>query len=327
VAATPAQAGAKITSLFAVDPNGARVTELSDESVEYALRDGDPSVFFPSIDENGNFVPAATLEIGDILRGIMSVSDINYPGSTQPSIDVGDTADNTNSLSILFQTKIVDVREVKDSLGKVISYTYVFGPDPGFLEAQALGIAAGQTGVSGGAMALFYEDKDDDFLSNGPINDNIATVTDGDFFWALGFTAPFATGSDFTTAGEGWVASSAINSFFDALGNPAIEIGTDFGIGRFALNRLYSTIKTGLGDGVVLGPRRDTLLTGSGFVEVTGLTTFGLNGGVPMDGWPLNDSTDFRVNVLRVVPVPAAAWMGFALLGALGLGRRLRRRK
>lgn len=83
------------------------------------------------------------------------------------------------------------------------------------------------------------------------------------------------------------------------------------------------------------GPIQDSaLMPGNGTVS---LSSFGPAPGpatyfisVRHDGNLPNASSDWKVNITvasapRVVPLPAAAWMGLAMLGGLGVARKLRR--
>jgi hypothetical protein len=178
-------------------------------------------------------------------------------------------------------------------------------------------------------MVLFFEDSTPDFSASGTLLTDVANAIDGKFFWAMGFTSDLPT-DDYINEATGEFWSGTFKT--DNLANPFYQ-NQPINSANFAMNRVFST-KTannsdpipGLGDGWVLDLRQSSEYSGVGkTVEFTGFTTPTLQNN--NQTWPARDAAQFNFNPVSLVPVPAAAWMGLALLGALGLGRRLRRKE
>jgi hypothetical protein len=293
VAATTAQAGTTVTSLWVPDVAGGTVNQASDDSAEYFL------------DNNGNGI----LDAGDALRGVFDITAVGKFGSLT-TLGAG-----FNEFTGVFQTKVVSATFNQGS-GK---YDYVFGPDATFAEAITEGVP--------GAMVIFYEDPQNNYaiLDNAaPYAGDIGRATDGSYYWAFGFTTAL-TSTGYTTAGEGWFAETSYNSILNLFES------TEIGSASFGMNRIYKG--SGAGEAITLGKRVNADFSTP--VEMTGNSVFyvgGLNGNGQVNGvntfdtWPVIDNAEFFVNPLSIAPLPSAAWMGMALLGALGLGRRLRRR-
>lgn len=295
IAAQPAFAGTRVLDAVVA---GQRLNVASDKSVEYIIKGA------------GNTDTA--LEVGDSLRGILDIDKLGLSGSPT---ELG--SNGYNELTGIFQTKVV-AKSGSASTG----YTYFFGPDSAFSEAQNVN----NVDLRGKAMVLFFEDpqqnyeSDDAWGSTGPFADDIGKATDGAFWMALGFNGTVSTSTGKTNLGEGWIASV---SYDDPSGLPE---GTTLGTALFGLNRILAG--TGDGELIEMAPRT---IDGFTNVETNGFTNFYIGEintttGLPVS-WPITDKADFYFTPTSIAPLPGAAWMGFALLGALGLGRRLRRRR
>jgi hypothetical protein len=298
---------ASVKSLLSFDPAGSIENQVSDDSVENLIQ------------RDGNL----TLDIGDSVRGIFNITSLGDSSNTLISIGAGTS---NNELTGLFQTKVINKTLVFDPTPGAPGsgderYEIAFGPDPAFAEAAALGIAAAGDGLPG-AMVLFYEDPAKDFTkSSGTIATDVTSATTGSFFWALGFTSAVPVGTSYNaTTGEGWVAPFSLAS---------VPVGGTIGTADFSLNRVFTLGLVGTAEGWKLLPLAggfSTFATPSTYTEITGFTSFKGQSTIPHpSGWNVLDNAEFFLNPIGV-PVPGAAWMGFALLGVLGLGRRLRRR-
>lgn len=277
---------------------GGAVNSASDDSWEYIIQR-----------DNNN-----TLDVGDSLAGIFN---LNFYGEDGKQEAIGPGTEN-NQWSGVFQTIVVDKKYLYTSSSGDF-YAFSFAPDPGSAWAAS----------APGAMVLMYEDSTKTFtFDNGPlVSTDWDNATDGDFFWALGFAGTWTGGTndnnpenDLSDLDEGWIAEPILDTVPVALGNL-------FGSAQFALNRVYGFAGgPGTGEGWDLGTRPHFLggtyqeTEFKGIVQVKTPVSTGA-------AWPIEDDlTRLAFTVNRIVPVPAAAWMGLALLGALGIGRRLRRR-
>lgn len=263
---------------------------------------------------------ASTVDVGDSLRGIIRVRTFKTP---LVDYDLGGASGN-NELTAIFQTLVLGKTETSPGSGV---YQFVFGPDPAFGEAAALGIAASTAGGAG-AIALFFEDATPDFTkSNGPLpgSADYTNATDGTFFWALGFLGDFFGGNGVWDGGTGddTIITSNDEAWIAVASDPTPASG-QIGSAYYALNRVLGASTAGSADNWVLEVLFGDSTNGYTEGEVTGTTDFYAN--TPAAAWPISDNAEFGFNPLLIVPVPAAAWMGFALLGLLGLGRRFRRR-
>ena len=253
------------------------------------------------------------LDIGDSLYGIFDIDTYGPEGGTSSIVD--------NEWTGIFQTLVLDKKFVyRDDNGTPLDPTddydvfhFSFGYD-----------AASPWAVTNpGAMVMMFEDGNDDFnIENGPGVDE-ATATNGTYFWSLGMTGvmtPTADGNpynDVSDQGESWIARNTRDT---VPGVPGNTIGT----ADFNLNRVINGL-LGSAEGWELGSMPNHL--GATFMETEFKGTVLFKASQEGSTWPVQDdltSLSFRVN--SIVPVPAAAWMGLALLGALGIGRRLRRR-
>jgi hypothetical protein len=312
-----AEAGS-IISLFHGNDSGTILNTISDDSVENIIQR-----------DVGN----SSLDVGDSVRGILNINTVKSQVSTPVSVGAGTS---NNELTAIFQTIVL---AKIPTVGKPGRYTYIFGPDPFFAEAGALGLKASAIGDAG-AMVLFYEDTTPDYNSTGVPStaSDEATAKNGTYWAAFGATGAFwgANGTWDTpnlsgallddvfinSAGESWQTA-------DDTWDPPLTSGT-IGTADFALNRLYSGVMTGTLDSMNLNtvfnpfsvPFFGPVYTET---EIIGDTQFfgnSINGVV--QPWAVTNETNFKL--APIVPLPAAAWMGLALLGALGVGRRFRRR-
>lgn len=279
------------------------------------------------------------LDVGDSVRGMAVWSKLNGNPLGFGTVN--------NEITSVFQLMITEKIETGVGSGE---YIFRFGPDPSFGEAVALGLG-------GKAMAIFYEDStaggatqfgaldyddptsplpvlsiDDGTMSNPPssadVSNNaakvheeafVSTATDGDFFWALGYTGATVGGVATAADGEGWEVVSAgpdnVLSYFD------VDSGTDLSSINFSLNRTLTAGLTGLGENLSIR-NRESFIDPSFGVE--------FNGSATIEG-VRNERTSFETSsqstlTFAIIPVPAAAWLGLALMGGLGAVRSVRRR-
>lgn len=316
LAFTASAQAASIQSLvdFSGVPGNGTENKFADNSVEFLITNISSG--------------SGTLDVGDIVRGILNIDSVRNVGT---GVDQ-DLSDNNVELSGIFQTEVIKKVATggTDSNGNPL-FDMWFGPSASlsFPEASALGLSAS-------TMVVMWQDKSPDYQQTaGPDTDGTlgspyvaggggssdeAFATDGTFFWGLGFNG--ATVSDgmggitgVTTLSEAWKASG-IRDVAGTFGTDPTQIGSAF----YSLNRILGA--NGLADGWKLDGQVGNF--GSTKVEVTGDTTFRVSNS--QAAWPVNDQANFTIFAVSAVPLPAAAWMGIALLGALGLGRRLRRR-
>ena len=288
---------------------------------------------YQAIDSNSN----GFLDVGDVIRGAFNISQIEstHHGSTNVNNLVGaDFNSNgvvdgleTNEWTGIFATKVISRTKVSDGTdgnpGTADDlYNYVFGPDPLFTEAGAAD--------AGKAMIVMYEDTDLDVDLNlggdsGSAEAAIATAGDdaagngsGSVFWSLGFTGADTDGdgSADPTGGEFWgtiAGAPAPQGLGLFLG---VAAGTTLGEFNFTLNRVSTA---GTAGSWVLNPLPEgTEFRGGG--DVAGTSTIETPFPVSGRGVKLEFST-------QAVPLPAAAWPGMALMGALGFGKYRRMKK
>lgn len=248
------------------------------------------------IQRDGN----STLDVGDSLRGIFRINTLEpgLPGDGGSTFLTG----VNNEWTGIFQTEVI--RKIDNGDG---TFDFYFGPDSTFAEATAL------LGAGSGAMALFFEQGPVHNYSTtgGPLSSDIAHATDGDYFWALGFNGTVQA-SGITNLDEGWLSENSLDSI------PGGPTPVGIGLANFALNRVGAVV--GNGTGITIVPQASIFGSNQG-VEFSGSSEFQ---SVPGGAWPV--SNELELNFIAFVPVPAAAWMGLALLGGL-LGVRMRRRR
>lgn len=272
-------------------PTGA-TNIVSDDSVEFLIQN------------DGN----NTLDVGDAIRGIVNMNSLQ--NLKVGLVDLG--ADGNSEFSGLFQTLVIGKKFVGTDINGNSLYNFSFGPDPAFAEANSLGLT--------GAMVLMYEDISPDFTVNQGIAGDIANATNGFYYWALGMNGTFglgpdgiaASGDEHTDLDEAWIATNTLDTVPTV---PQVNIGT----ANLALNRIFGA--GGLGDSLALALQASAFGSNGG-VEFTGSAEFQTT--ISGSNWPIADEAEITFQV--IVPLPAAAWAGIAMLGLIGAGRKLRRR-
>jgi MYXO-CTERM domain-containing protein len=254
------------------------------------------------------------LDVGDVLRGMFQLTQaqVTPPSSLTNTVDFGGNSGN-NEWTGLFQIKITG-----KSGNATDGYTFTFGPDAGFSEAGALGLA-------GKAMVLLYEDSGVDYTQNTTAlltstEDLIGTAKNGSLFWTLGYTGALnSDGEAAAASGEGWSTTAGASD------NPALPISNSsntlasFNLG---LNRVSSQ---GTGGGWVMDLLADASL-GFSDVEFLGAGTVQPKGNLVTPFEIIGDKVSLDFQPVSV-PTPTAVLAGFALLGLMGLGRVRRRRQ
>jgi hypothetical protein len=235
----------------------------------------------------------ATILAGDVIHGIVAFEQlfVDPPGGQVNLDNAHGNSELTGEFSLLVAAKVPDLANP----GK---FALIFAPNPAF-----------DTGGVGTLIRL-YEDPVVGFSSHFNVDGGgskavgIGTVTDGSFYNGLGLAS---AGNFYLGYGTDVIAS----------GSPTLRIGDVF----FALDRT----EAGLGSVHKLDP----------LVQVADLGGLGLVGGVGEvigtgeigprvfgSPWELGSNSQFQ---LKVIPIPAAVWGGMALLGGLGVARRVRR--
>jgi hypothetical protein len=276
-------------------------------------------------DENREFVieragSPLTLDVGDSVRGIIGFNTITNSTSGLVAIGgVGAANTGNNELTGVFQLFVIG-KVLADNPGTPFpDFVFEFAPDPTFAEALALGTAAAAVGLPGSTAILWEQDTaaGNNFTPDGVgVAAATATATDGSLFWNLGFTGPLVASPngvgapEMSAAGEAWVGYGA-----DTITALA---GSTIGSSNFYVSRVAPT---GIGGGWQLLPRPGHF--GLGAVEITGNSNIrGLGTVIGPDSFVQETDSTIQFNV---IPLPAAAWSGLALLGAMGLNK-LRRR-
>lgn len=273
------------------------------------------------------------IDVGDSIRGMAIWTKLN--GNA-----LGHQTPN-NEFTSVYQVMVTGKEDLGDG-----TYKLTFGPDPTFAEAQTLGL-------DGSAMMIFYEDSspnaaldyndplsplasnsiDDGTTFSPPSSEDvgtganfheemfISTATDGDYYWALGFTGE--AGQDGISAaglGEGWITENGVTD--NVIDFFSVDSGTDLGSFNWSLDRVETAGKIGLGEGIRLVERES-------FIDSNYTVDF--NGSSTLEG-VRNELTAFEISsqstlTFAVVPLPSAAWMGMTLLGSLGGLRWWRKRQ
>ncbi len=234
----------------------------------------------------------STILVGDVIHGIVAFEQLFVaPPGGQVNLDhAHGNSELTGEFSLLVSAKVPDPANP----GK---FAFIFAPDPAF-----------DTGGVGTLIRL-YEDQMPgtshfDVDGGGSKAAAIASVTDGLFFNGLGLAS---AGNFYMAYGTDVIPS----------GSATLRLGDAF----FALDRT----EAGLGSVHKLDPLGQVAALGGlgtliGAGEVIGTGEVGPR--APGSPWELSSNTQFS---MRVIPVPAAVWGGMALLGGLGVTRRVRR--
>ncbi|MEX2560723.1 MAG: hypothetical protein WD403_12455, partial [Pirellulales bacterium] len=262
LSASPAMAGVSVSSLFLFGPNHA-----SDEHREYLIDDV--------------FTVTGQIDVGDSIRGMFNVNTLN-----SDSANVGGNTP-VNEFTGLFQLYVTSKAEFENPDGG-ITYRLTFGPDPDFEADWGAGAMVvmfeddsnnftsdylpspaeappGDTntsrsdgpnddGTPGPGRTVPPSSAD---VSIGPYESEeafMATATDGDRFWTIGFTS----GTRTTVAGED-IMDPGLGEGYRALLNGSdnilaafLVLGSDaYGVFNFALNRLHNDIPE-KGDSIIL---------------------------------------------------------------------------
>jgi hypothetical protein len=261
---------------------------------------------------------AGRIDVGDALRG-----HINFNTLNDSSANLGGETGN-NEWTAVFQIKVLTKSDPIDNGQGGFNYAYTFGPDPEFEDPYGTG-----------AMIVVFEDPGNDFaadfgdpyapgspydtddgdpagtqadLSIGPYDTEeafIATATNGQPFWTLGFTDDNGLGSSTAGTGQGWYAthfgSDNIDVAFD------IPSGSVFAQQNWGLDRIVNGVPE-TGDSVLLD---DTI--GVGDLEAHFIGSGALRGISNLDtAFEASSNTNVSFNI---VPEPATLLM----LGVGGL--------
>jgi hypothetical protein len=270
-----AQAASVASSLFSGEQ------QLSDNSAEYLVKGA------------GN-ADNSILEVGDKLRGILTIETVEWFSGSAPTVGLGTTTGN-DELTAIFEL------ELYTKVFTGTQYIYTFGPSASFAtEVEGYGWADGT-----GAAVAFFADSD---IEYSRLNDSIAglenNVTNGDLFWLAGFGDAddywnAFSGTDDVSA-IGALGSSQAGGFYNVAMSLLDTIGGPY-LAEFACN-----------DPLTFSAA-DADFCGSGSLLGTG------GAPTPYDSF---DNVDFTINV---IPEPAS--LGLMGLGLLGMGALARRRK
>jgi hypothetical protein len=242
------------------------------------------------------------IDVGDVLYGIFPIPQLNVNGTSYEMQHVYGNSEWTAEFAIQVAAKIA-TGAVDPGSGLPI-YTVVFAPYAPFDVAK--------DGLLDGTMVRMYEDTglthfdvDDD--ASAPARTQAgatATVTDGSYYWSLGYVR----GSN-AWVGQGIDDISAVGSVADRLGSAV-----------FALDRTSETFAfAGLGAGLAMVDKSNA--TGTG--EIKGTANIG--GPVVNSPWPLSDNANVE---FTIVPEPfTLTFLGFGAIGVLRIRRRARSRR
>lgn len=286
---------ASVNSLIIADST--TLNQLSDESGEYLALAGDTNG-----DGTGSYLNRVdhtkTIKVGSILRGAVNFNTLNGSPVGTGGNDV---------LQGLFSSKVTAITAI--ALGGGLSfYTLTFGADPDFAAwLSDVHTGNGQVDstiadpVAAGTAARFFTHglpNDTDLTSAlaGSPDANVATHTNGAYYWDIGFAA-----------GDSWTATfTATSLVIDDTINSAVT----FANANFVLSQL------GAGAGPTVIPQALGDFVGS----------INIRGGSQVNGAGFHAANNLNMSFL-VAPLPSAAWAGLAMFGLMGVGVIRRRRR
>lgn len=231
---------------------------------------------------------ADRIDVGDVIRGIVDFPRLQNANTPPSGTGLGVVSNGTNNeLTGVFYLRVEAITPVS---GDQVQLT--FAPDAAF------------GGNSPGTMMRLYSGAANVQLDQtATIEQSIATVTDAPLFMELGFT----------DAGGAWIGFGPQDL-------------SDFNVATVGANSnfgLFRTSDSGTVGGLPLLTLVDPATGLTGEVLGTAQTTGLANHPVPT-AWDLTGLGKINFNV-NVIPLPAAAWSGLMMLGALG-GMYARRR-
>ncbi|MEX2119558.1 MAG: hypothetical protein WD847_08175 [Pirellulales bacterium] len=329
--ASPAMAGVSVSSLFLFGPNHA-----SDEHREYLIDDIRTQI--------------GQIDVGDSIRGLYNVNTLN-----NDSANVGGNTP-VNEFTGLFQIYVTSKTEFAGPDGPIFRLT--FGPDPDFEADWGAGAIVVMFEDDSNNFTADYlpnpaqspPGDTNTSRSDGPNDDGtpgpgrtvppssadvsvgpyaseeafIATATDGDRFWTIGFTSGTRTtiaGEDIMDPGPG-EGYQAVLFGSDNILAAFLKLGSDaYGIFNLALNRLDNDIPE-TGDSVLLGK----VTSGPPFPGPADFIASGTLRGVRDLDTAFESSGDLSIS-FNVIPEPASSivWGLFGMItGAGALWRRRR---
>ncbi len=284
--------GVALAALLACGATGA----MAALSVSSAIGPG-PVLFSDNsaeilIDRNNN----GTLDVGDSLRGILSIDNITA-GGPQTAIGNGTAY---NELTGIFQTIVLAKIQTFVGVGPIPSrFTYLFGADP-------------LSGLGAGIVGALYDDPAQNFArSNCSVNTAAAceATATGGALWAT-----------LSTAGGFWSATNAVDN--TSLGG-VFPLNTP--LGQFGMGLNFVINNTGFQWNKVNCFNTATFafslvdVCGNGSIIATGRNT---GPGATVTPYDLFDDVNFTAN-----RVPEPGSMSLFALALLGLGASMRKRK
>jgi hypothetical protein len=302
--AATAQA-ASVNTLIIKD--GVTTNQADDASAEYISNGGTTT---------NDYKATRTIAVDDVIRGAFSISRIN---STTPNVGLG-TSGGVNEWSGAFSIKVVSLTEVDatpDGSATDADWTIVFGADANF-DDWLNAISAGKgAGMATGTAVRMWEDTTPNIDLQSKTGDadaedadsHIFSGMDGSFYWDLGFG----------TRGSTWIATnSALIAPADTTGAIATSPA------NFELTLLGSS-------GIAVAIKAAGLVGPFGNLVDFGGNTSIFGAGVASAALATEEAAGFHARdkaTLQFValPVPQAVWLGFALMGLIGVGS-VRRRK
>lgn len=289
---------------WAANAQAERVADLFEPGLNEASDENAENLVFDA-NQNG------ALDVGDVVQGVINMNTLNSTGA-----NLGGSTGNSE-WSGIFRLQVTGKIDNGDD------FTFTFGPDSNFAHADA---ALGTTNNSSNALAVMWDDTSPDADFHDSVAEAEATSSNGDLFWALGFTNPseasrVEAGAVVSDNGEGWVGTGG-EDFTSAAG---VSPGTTIGSSNFAVNRvddiglannLLPLVDQELGDvlAAILGADVSDAAQILGSSELRGA-----EGRLASAGFDAGSNTNFTA---VTVPTPTAASAGLLLLGMVVLRRR-----